>query len=284
MATTPEQRAPGLDVRERLERAVVARLMSLRVEKNGPCCVIKEYAGDFERLHDTNEVTVDDLKAAIGGRIPALLISAGPSRYDSISVNHGRALAALDVEILVASATLRTKEARERGEDSIFAIMRDVRDLLHSVELDVDGAGPLRIMTEEPMLHAPALCIWKMTFQAAFLHRPDETPKGTPITSIVARGHKAEIYGTGDAFEVAAGVVTLTDAYGGWTRDLLGWSIEIAGATTPANNGVFSIADVPDAGAGTQVRFVNAAGVTEAFGGNWTIRRAAPLVTSAPQL
>ena len=75
--------------------------------------------------------------------------------------------------------------------------------------------------------------------------------------------------GTGDSFTFAAGIVTLTDAPGVFTTDMIGKSIVIAGATSPGNDGTFVILSVPSP---TTLTYANAAGVTEAFGAGTTWR------------
>jgi len=74
--------------------------------------------------------------------------------------------------------------------------------------------------------------------------------------------------GVGDAFAVAAGVVTLTDAAGLFTAAMVGRAIAIAGSTTPANDGVYIVASFISP---TQITYANAAGVTEAFPGTWIV-------------
>jgi hypothetical protein len=71
-----------------------------------------------------------------------------------------------------------------------------------------------------------------------------------------------EISGTGDSFAFAASVVTLTDAAGLFTADMVGRQIRIVGATTPANNGLFTIASYIGP---TQITWNNAGGVAELF-------------------
>ncbi len=80
--------------------------------------------------------------------------------------------------------------------------------------------------------------------------------------------------GTGDSFTFALGVVTLTDAAALFTPAHVGLVITIVGATSPGNNGSFTIASYISA---TQVTYANATGVTEAFPGTWSI--AGPLGT-----
>src|SRR4029079_12579332 len=76
------------------------------------------------------------------------------------------------------------------------------------------------------------------------------------------------VTGTGDSFAFAAGIVTLTDAAGTFTAAMVGKQITIEGSTTPANDGTFLVASFVSP---TVITFANAAGVTEAFPGTWTV-------------
>jgi len=74
--------------------------------------------------------------------------------------------------------------------------------------------------------------------------------------------------GVGDSFAFSTPLVTLTDAAGLFTPAHVGLSITIAGATTPANNGTFTITAYVSA---TQIKWSNASGAAEAYTGAWSI-------------
>jgi hypothetical protein len=277
VSTTPQRREVLADVRERLELAVLERLLSLRLDRGGPVALIKPYSGDLERLFD--DETTDSIKRAVGGQIPALLIAAGAVRYTSTSAAKRRSLGVLELEILAVSSTVRAMESRERGRDGLFAIMRDVRALLHGEELGVRHCAPLQPLTEEPMLHTVGLSVWKQTFTAQIEEYNDRQPSGHPITDFMASGYVGAISGAGEALTAAAGLVTLRAPAGGFHRGLVGLGMYLTGAATAGNNGgPFPITDVPEAGEGREIVFQNPAGVTEAFSGTWTVKRTTPLV------
>jgi len=73
--------------------------------------------------------------------------------------------------------------------------------------------------------------------------------------------------GTGDSFAFASPTVTLTDAAAPFKASDDGKTITIAGATTEANNGTFTITYV----SATEVSWSNASGVAEAFPGTWSL-------------
>ena len=74
--------------------------------------------------------------------------------------------------------------------------------------------------------------------------------------------------GTGDSFTKVGSVMTLTDAAGLFVAADVGRSLSIAGAANTANNGTFTITSRISA---TQITYVNASGVAQAYAGNWTI-------------
>ena len=276
MTTTPTHRELAPDVRERLEDAAIKRLLPMRLERGGACACVKEYAGEFERLQE--DAAADDIKRAVGGRVPALLVAAGAGRYESLSVTRRREIGTLEFEVMVVAASLRSREARQRGGDGVYAVMRDVRDLLHGIELEVEGCSAPKLLTEEPMLHSTDLCVWKMTFTAQHYVKNEQQPEGGPITSLRSDGYLHEISGAGDALAAGGGSVVLTDAAGGFLRLLIGSQMYIAGATSAGNNGgPFPITAVSDDG--LTITFANAGGVTEAFGGTWTVKHPTPVVS-----
>lgn len=77
--------------------------------------------------------------------------------------------------------------------------------------------------------------------------------------------------GTGDSFSLGGTTITLTDAAGVFTVDMVGKVITITGATTPGNNGTFTVTGVP---AANTLTYENAAGATEAFTGTWSVNMA----------
>lgn len=280
--TTARYVDPALDIREDVELAVVKRLAVLRRDKGGPAGMVREYSGELERW--TDEVTEDQIKAAVSGQIPAILVTASSMRYESVSINKDRFRGTLDVELLHVAASLRSQEARERGREGVFRLMGHTRALLAGVDLGVGGCGSFKLETEESMLHTASLCVWRQTISCTVNAANIPAPEGKPYTELWSMGMVPEVAGVGDSLVALGGSVTLTDAAGGFTRDMLGLSIVLAGATSTGNSGTFTITDVPDAGGGTQVVFANGGGVTEAFTGTWTIKRATPLITAKTTL
>jgi hypothetical protein len=76
--------------------------------------------------------------------------------------------------------------------------------------------------------------------------------------------------GTGDTIGGAAPNMTLTDAGGAFQPTDVGLTITIAGATTPANNGTFTITGWTSA---TVITYTNVAGVAQAFPGTYVVNK-----------
>ncbi len=74
---------------------------------------------------------------------------------------------------------------------------------------------------------------------------------------------------TGDTISGSSPTMTLTDAGATFLPTDIGRYITIAGATTPANNGIFVIAGYTSP---TVITYTNAGGVPEAFPGMWKIQ------------
>lgn len=81
------------------------------------------------------------------------------------------------------------------------------------------------------------------------------------------RDQNVPVTGSNSSFSVSASVVTFTAGSSVFTADMVGWEIDIAGATSPGNDGAFIIASYIS---GTQVTFVNPLGVTEAGAGTFS--------------
>ena len=76
------------------------------------------------------------------------------------------------------------------------------------------------------------------------------------------------VSGSGDDISGAAPAMTLADAAGGFAPWMVGKTITLAGATTPANNGSFTITGYTSP---TKISYTNGAGVVEAFPGTWSV-------------
>jgi len=120
---------------------------------------------------------------------------------------------------------------------------------------------------EESLLAADAAtAAVSITVEDATLFPDPATVGNYPI--LLDAGQKGTRSGAGDSFAFASPEVTLTDAAGLFTSDLVGKMIRISGATTAANNGLFLISRFIST---TQIVWINASGVAEAFPGTWVV-------------
>lgn len=84
------------------------------------------------------------------------------------------------------------------------------------------------------------------------------------------------VIGTGDSLAKSVNTMTITDSAAKFPPDAAGRSISISSATSPGNNGTFTItARISD----TSVSWTNAAGVAEVFPGDWVIDAGVPAGT-----
>jgi phage tail sheath protein FI len=111
--------------------------------------------------------------------------------------------------------------------------------------------------------------VTQLVLSPTVLKVPIVAVSGLPGVTFRWRSHEVSVNGMGDSFARALDIVTLTDAVGLFTADMVGKTIRIAGSTTPANDGDFIIASYISP---TQITYTNTApGATEAFPGTWVV-------------
>lgn len=275
--------------RQALEDAAIVALQPLRKVGDGGGAAgylraVKPYGGEI----DTRNMEL--LRATLVGQAPGILLATGAGTTRP-RLSRRRGVKDLTLELLIVSMSQRSAEARLRGDTSegagadpgIYQILDDVAALLTGFDPGVDGVGLLSPHTEKPLLVEPGLTIW---FQSFLVPTDVARPAAVEgdISSIVSAvdfpaAEETFASGTGDAFTVAAGVVTLTDAAAlfdtAWTP--ANFDITIAGATNAANDGTFPVTRVPG---NTSIQFTNAAGVAGAFAGTWKVHPRAKVLVS----
>lgn len=144
--------------------------------------------------------------------------------------------------------------------------LADTIDFLASQIADITGEVAWET-APDMTIAAMAAKKWLDDFMAIrdYLHLQDITVPGV-------------VTGTGDDISGTAPTMTLTDAAGSFTANMVGRQITIAGATTPANNGTFPIVGYTSA---TVIDYTNASGVAETFSGTWSVSGANWKVLSA---
>lgn len=101
-------------------------------------------------------------------------------------------------------------------------------------------------------------------FNASSVTRSGTTYFLNYVTSV----GRPDMSGTGDSFTLSGITITFLDAAATFAPGDVGRTIVIAGATTANNNGSYVITAYVSP---TQVQYLNALGVTEAFPGTWSI-------------
>lgn len=258
-----------------IEDAVIAALQPLKaLGLDG----LAAFSGEVDE-----ELT--DIRLLFNGRFPSIGVAVERGRFRSISVAKRRFLKEQSVEIYVLGASLRSREEVRRddvtgGDVSVTRLIELVHEKLIGFVPAIAGVTTLIPVSEDPIVRAPDMQLWRVTYTCDVDANYVRAAAG-PLTSILGRHNLPDserllASGVGDAFTVAGGVVTLTDAAGVFQVAHVGELIVIAGATTAANNGTFTITAVP---AANQIRWANAGGVAEVFPGTWKIK-APPLAIS----
>lgn len=146
-------------LRKRLEDAVVTALAGLTYLK-----ACQPYSGEIGGARDAEQI-----RAALNGRVPGVLVSTRDGKYTGTSVQAKRWTNRIDLALLVVSGNLRSQEARQRGDvagndPGIYQMTEDIRDALAGKDLDVDGAGFLVPSSEEVMAHLPGFTAWQLIY------------------------------------------------------------------------------------------------------------------------
>jgi hypothetical protein len=141
-------------VRTQIEEAIVRRLETLRARGLRG---VAAYNGELD-------VKEDELRAAIAGRTPCVLVSTRTGRYTSASVARERAKLDLEIDLRICSSYLRSKDERTTGDVGIYRMIELVRDALFAADLGVDGVTVLTPVSEDQWFHQPDLEIWRMAF------------------------------------------------------------------------------------------------------------------------
>lgn len=258
-------------VRRQIEDAVVAALVPLKPQ------------GLTSARAWNGLVVVEDLadiKRVTNGQYPAALVAAPGRNYKTMALSRRRSVGEQRIEVVIAATSLRSREEATRdvvtgGAPGIYKVMELVQAALLGLDLGVPGVGLVSLVSEDVVARVPDMTVWQQVFNVEVdVYVPKRIPAGTPaLTSILSRILPPEaegllLAGSGGAFTIDDDVVTLTLGSPVAVAAFVGERIHIAGATSPANGGTFTITGVPSA---TEIEFTNAAGVAEAFTGTWAI-------------
>lgn len=160
-----------MSLREDIEDRAIDLLTQLKKQGKGGAAggylnAVELYSGDVRPQEDD-----DALKELLQGGMPCVGVMTGAGNYGDFRQRHLDGEIELVVDVLVVSGNLRSRAARNRGDvtgppgdPGAYAIMEDVRRLLFTDDLGVDGAGGATPVVEEPVLRTPAMTIWHMAF------------------------------------------------------------------------------------------------------------------------
>lgn len=158
------------DERTRIVRAVLGLLESLSRRRAGGYLE----ALDFYQGEIGDDSDVDQVKAALRGRTPAVLVSVGTATYVSKSTNGRSYLANYQLELAVVSNHWGSNEDRGIGgadkfvddaDPGINAILADVRGRLAGRRLNVDGCQRARPNSESPIYQGKDMVIFQARYQ-----------------------------------------------------------------------------------------------------------------------
>ena len=156
-------------------------------------------------------------------------------------------------QILLATGIWLDQHARDRGTSRQGS--------------ETDAALRARLRTLEDSVSLPAL----LAEITAILTTSGDDPNDMGIVELRLKRafmqERTSPTGTGDSFAKVGTTVTLTDSGYTFRGYEVGRTILIAGATSGANNGSFTITAVND----NTLSWVNGSGVAEAYTGTWTI-------------
>jgi hypothetical protein len=127
---------------------------------------VKLYNGEFSKADD-----LDQIRAALDSPLPLILLSTSNATYRLLNTERNRAAQDLTIEMLVASGSLRSRDERTTGgmllgaDPGIYTLLEGIRNILFGSDLGLSGCGYLAPSIEEPWVHRPDLCIWRITYQ-----------------------------------------------------------------------------------------------------------------------
>lgn len=170
----------ALETRQVLEDAIVARLdLELGIDRQnlgatvsrGYLRTIAPYNGEIDGAQ-----SAEDIRAALRGRAPGVLVSTTGATYQSRSTRRRRFDREITVELILISNHRRDRETRLRADlvsqgdpsadPGIYRILADVLQQLAGDDLGVDGIGPLSPSAEGPLARFDDFTAWQMTYRA----------------------------------------------------------------------------------------------------------------------
>lgn len=150
------------DERTALERAAVEQLADLHTSAGGRVHRIAHYNGEVE---DSNNE--DELREAVGGATPAILVSTGTGRYSNRSNRRERAELTIDLFAVIVADNMTSRE--DRNLQDSYRLIADVRNRWWGSK--IGGIPSLRGLLPSVESHAiqgARMSVWVATYTATF--------------------------------------------------------------------------------------------------------------------
>lgn len=131
-------------------------------------------------------MTPDDLYQILRGRAPAVLVTTGDGTAETGDIQRRLARKMVDIDIVLISNDLRSREDRTRADRGIYEMAEDIEGLLIGRDSGIDGVGRLQLVAEKAILHRPELCAWTVRYQVLIDARADKpSPKPASLLELV---------------------------------------------------------------------------------------------------
>jgi hypothetical protein len=166
----------AVTLRQQLEDAVIAALKAKIGRAGNPGCgylaAAEPYNGEVSRAEGP-----DDLRAALRGRSPCVLVAAGTAIFDSRSTQRTKYTRTITLELFAVSNHHRTRPSRLRSDvvaqanptadPGIYRIAEDVHLAISGVQVTsgIDGLGPIMPRAEDVVLQLDDLTVWRLAYE-----------------------------------------------------------------------------------------------------------------------
>lgn len=167
-----------------IEAQVKLALDKLRRERGAYLASLDFYNGEL----DTDE-GLQALSTQLLSNCPAILIATGQSVYKRKATSGRVYEVTLQIELLFASSSMRSPEARLHGDinsgadlaigddeaesyptydPGVYRMMRDVRDILLGDDFRLEGFGTIDASREDVVLTVPELTLWRCVYTVEY--------------------------------------------------------------------------------------------------------------------
>lgn len=203
--------------------AAMARLQPLHRDAGGYLRAIEQYNGEF-----TGKRGIDDMKAALRGRQPAILVTTGTTRTTNKALDRRTRQLDVDVLLFAVSAHWGSRVAQRAGDayaeveptadpgvdgirwDAMELLLADQGRLLEGTPFTakrIDHQDDTPIEVPGTMEGAAAFTVWRSRYSMLVLYR--ERPRaGTPFDTVEGRHNLGELDNAGQPVSPVDPVIT----------------------------------------------------------------------------